>query len=183
MTSVFSFEPEFFNQNGDQANIEVLEYVAAARFDRIGIAAADLVVIGDASKAAMRQFEGALFELVPAIAARFDAGSPTLIIGSSFEFFASRILSMPTLSYGPRHSAFVEVQNQDHRVVGYQNTELQSPKFVLRGGFIGTVLFGPLLAKNPSVLKLLAEKLGMDARLDQGYLDLVDQVRQNLIFD
>lgn len=183
MTSVFSFQPEFFNQNGDQANIEVLEYAGSAKFDRIGSSAADLVIIGDASKAAMRQFEGALLDLVPVIAARFEAGSPTLIIGSSFEFFASKIMEMPTLTYGPRHSAFVEVQNQDHKVVGYQNTELQSPKFVLRGAFIGTVLFGPLLAKNPSVLKLLGNKLGMDVQLDQGYVDLVDQVRRNLTFD
>lgn len=182
MTSVFSFQPEFFNQNGDQANIEVLEFATATKLNRVASATADLVVIGDASNAAMREFETSLLQLVPSISERFDAGLPTLVIGSSYEFFASRILTMPALTYGPRVSAFVEVQNHDQRVVGYQNTDLQSPKFVLRGAFIGTVLFGPLLAKNPEILEVVAVRLGLETRVDRSYFDLVQQVRKNLTF-
>lgn len=182
MKTLYSFQPAYFNQNGDQANIEVLEFATGAKFSNVLNSSADFVIIGDASRAAMREFEPSLLELVPAIAARFDSGLPTLVIGSSYEFFASKIMTMPTLTYGPRVSAFVEVQNQDQRVVGYQNTELQNPKFVLRGAFIGTVLFGPLLAKNPAVIEIIANALDLQSQLDQKYLDLVEQVRRNLTF-
>lgn len=182
MTSVFSFHPEYFNQNGDQANIDVLEFATAVKFDRVGSSSADLVLIGDASRAAMRQFEASLLELVPSIAARFDAGLPTLLIGSSYEFFASQVMAMPELTHGSRVSAFVEVQNHDQKVVGYQNTELQSPKFVLRGAFIGTVLFGPLLAKNPAILEIIASGMGLRTKLAEDYLALVEQARKNLTF-
>jgi hypothetical protein len=36
------------------------------------------------------------------------------------------------------------------------------PRFFVSGAFIGTTLFGPLLAKNPSVLKLLGSSLGVE---------------------
>ncbi len=183
MTSVFSFEPKYFNQNGDQGNLEVLEFVTGQKLIQTSDPAADLVLFGDASRAAMRRFAPELLRLMPAIEARLAAGLPTLLIGSSYEFFAEHSDLLPKLAKGQRVSKFVRVNHAGSEVVGYRNSEVLDSELFIRAGFVGTLLFGPLLAKNPELLRLFAQNLSLDISVDQSYWDLVEQVRQNLIFD
>lgn len=183
MTSVFSFEPEYFNQNGDQGNLEVLEHATSRNFLRTSDPEADFMLIGDASRAAIRHFTPELTKLQPAVEARLQNGLPTLLIGSSYEFFASQSELLPKLVLGDRVSKFVRVDYAGSKVVGYRNSEVLDSELFVRGGFVGTLLFGPLLAKNPEMLRLFAEHLKIAVTVDDGYWNLVTQVRQNLIFD
>jgi len=183
VTTVFSFRPEYFNQNGDQGNLEVLEYVTGRRLTRIADPAADFVVVGDASRAAIREFGPELLALQPQIEERLEQGRPTLLVGSSFEFYSDRSEMLPKLSRGPRVSKFVKVGHAGHEVVGYRNSDVVDSDLYIRGAFLGTLLFGPLLAKNLDLLSIIANALKLEISLDDPYRELVTQVRQNLIFD
>jgi CobQ-like glutamine amidotransferase family enzyme len=77
----------------------------------------------------------------------------------------------------------VKVNHAGSEVVGYRNSEVLDSELFIRGGFVGTLLFGPLLAKNPDLLKLFAQKLSLNISVDASYWELTEQVRQNLIFD
>lgn len=183
MTTVFSFEPEYFNQNGDQGNLEVLEHATSQRFTRSLDPSADLLIVGDASRAAMRRFSSELLALQPHVEARLEQGRPTLLVGSSFEFYSENSELLPGLLRGPRVSKFVKVNHAGSEVVGYRNSEVVDSELFVRGAFVGTLLFGPILAKNPDLLGMFAAALNLKLSLDDSYLELAKQVRQNLIFD
>ena len=165
MIKVFSFRPEFFNNNGDQGNLEALSHFTRAELVSAEIEKADVVLFGDASRAAMREFENEMQSHVGVIEARLASGAPTLLIGSSFEYFASRVKGMPTLSYGERASEFRTVEAVGLRLRGYRNTELVSPDVFVSGNFVGTTLFGPVLAKNPTLLERFAKALGLEVQM------------------
>lgn len=183
MTSVFSFEAQFFNQNGDQGNLAVLEHVTGKKLLKIDDPTADLVIIGDASRAAMRRFTPELTALIPAIEQRLREGLPTLLVGSSFEFYCEQSDVLPTLTRGPRESKFVTVNHGGSQVVGYRNSDVLGSELFVRGCFVGTLLFGPILAKNPDLLRLFSESLGLKLEVQNSYWQLTEQVRANLIFD
>ncbi len=117
-------------------------------------------MVGDSSIAVHEHFEKELLELVPELKLRLTAGKPTLLVGRSWEFFAP-LLGIQVTS-GERTSKFFELRVAEHEVIGYHNSTLVEPKFYISGAFIGTTLFGPLLAKNPSVLKLIGSALGVE---------------------
>jgi CobQ-like glutamine amidotransferase family enzyme len=164
MIKLASFKPEFFDNNGDQGNITVL----AAQLSAIGQAfevtedcqGADFVLIGDSSIAVHEHYQNELSELLPELKLRLLAGKPTLLIGRSWEYFAP--LLGVELSQGPRESKFVQLNVANHEVIGYHNSTVVEPRFFISGTFIGTTLFGPLLGKNPSVLKLIGSSLGVE---------------------
>ncbi len=164
MITIASFRPEYFDNNGDQGNITVLQ----AQLGAIGAAfevtetclGADFLMVGDSSIAVHEHFEKELLELVPELKLRLTAGKPTLLVGRSWEFFAP-LLGIQVTS-GERTSKFFELRVAEHEVIGYHNSTLVEPKFYISGAFIGTTLFGPLLAKNPSVLKLIGSALGVE---------------------
>lgn len=182
MTSVFSFRPEFFNQNGDQGNIEVLEYAAGTRFTVSEQPQADLLVIGDASRAAIREFESELLALVPEVERRFASGLPTVVVGNSYEFFASKSKLLPNLESGKRISAFVEVDFEGQKVYGYRNSTVTDGELLISGGFVGTLLFGPILAKNEGLLLRIAEELGLKVTIPEDYQKLALEARKNVTF-
>ena len=162
MTSVFTFRPEFFNNNGDQGNIEALEHFTGTKFDSSGIEGADFVLFGDASRAAMREFRDELEAFVAPLETRLREGLPTLLVGSSYEFFAPRIEAIPDLSYGDRVSEFRTVMSSGFEVSGYRNSEIVDRDLFISGMFVGTTLFGPVLAKNPALAEAFAKKLGLE---------------------
>jgi CobQ-like glutamine amidotransferase family enzyme len=183
MTSIYSFEPSYFNQNGDQGNLEILEYVTGQKFQATNDPLADFMLVGDASRAAMRKFSAQLLGLKPFVETRLQTGLPTLLIGSSYEFFAQNSELLPNLSMGARVSKFVRVNHAGSQVVGYRNSEVTDSELYVRGNFVGTLLFGPVLAKNPELLKLFVEALSLSFTVGDEYWKLTEQARQNLIFD
>ena len=174
MTTVYSFRPEYFNNNGDQGNLEALEYFTRCKFVAGDIVGADFVLIGDASRAAMREFSHELEGLTELLQLRLDSGAPTLIVGSSYEFFCSRLSGMPKLAFGPRVSEFRTVEAFGMKVKGYRNSEVQNEDLFVKGLFVGTTLFGPVLAKNLKLAEMFATGLDLE-------MSVSEEVRQWIV--
>lgn len=176
MIKIFSFEPNYFNNNGDQGNIEVLASLLKSQGVRYAqaksITEADFVLIGDASLAVMKHFDKQLGALRKQIAKRFESGRPTLLVGSAYEFFA-RDLGVEKKSR-ERYSGFIKTPEG---YFGYQNSDLDLPAVLARGAFIATNLFGPVLAKNPRLLERVASELGADAKLPEQVEKWIEKIR------
>lgn len=176
MIKVFSFQPEYFNNNGDQGNLEAMRHFLRVGTAPVAINEADFVLIGDASRAAMREFEGELMALIPALQKRLDNGLPTLIVGSSYEFFAKMLTGAPKLSYGERASEFRTAHAAGVSVKGYRNSEILDHDLFVSGAFVMTTLFGPVLAKNPQLLDLMATKLGYESKFSSAELEWIEKL-------
>ncbi|NCV36070.1 MAG: hypothetical protein EBW31_04555 [Actinobacteria bacterium] len=175
MISLFSFMPEHFSNNGDQGNIEVLSTeLNAARVEHEvvdKIEEADFVLFGDASRAAMRHYESELKGYRSLIRERFSEGLATLLVGSSYEFFAKDLgLELRQVA---RKSEFV---NGDY--FGYRNTEYDLEPVTRNGLFVATSLYGPFLAKNPSYLSELLIGLGANPELQPERLMWIEKIRE-----
>ena len=177
MITYFTFEPEYFNNNGDQGNIEVLLHFlkrSGQKVKRVDSPKdADFVLIGDGSLAVVEHFAKKLGALRNEIKKRFDAGKPTLVVGSSFEFFAEQLgLSKEKTS---RKSGFVRTAEG---YFGYRNSDSNLPEVVVKGSFIATKLFGPVLAKNPQLLKLQMDALGAEFVISDELASWIEIIRQ-----
>jgi hypothetical protein len=88
------------------------------------------------------------------------------------------------LKQGERESKFVSLRVLDHEVFGYHNSTVFEPRLQISGSFIGTTLFGPLFAKNPMLLKMIASSLGVELKGDyfERSVDLANKVREATIF-
>jgi CobQ-like glutamine amidotransferase family enzyme len=157
VTSYFSFHKEYFDNNGDQGNLSVLKFFLreqSVSFDEVSeLSSADFVLVGDASRAALREYGKELLDIAPALQARHASGLPTLLIGSSYELLASEVAWLETPRRGRVISEFrTLVTDEAGPVVGYRNSSLENLDFVRSGDFIATTMFGPILAKNPTLL-------------------------------
>jgi CobQ-like glutamine amidotransferase family enzyme len=172
---LYTFHPEHFNNNGDQGNVEVLaaELTAAlVEFEFVeSVAEADFVLIGDASRAAMRHYTGELEALRPAMRERFQFGRPTLVVGSSYEFLASEFGLISSQVH--RRSEFF-----DGDYFGYRNTDKDLPAVTRNGEFIATSLYGPFLAKNPRSLTEILASLGVQVELSAERLTWIKRIRE-----
>ena len=160
MITLASFRPEYFDNNGDQSNLSVLSSHLVALGAEVTISTeclgADFLLIGDSSIATHAHFETELLTLLPELQRRLAGGKPTLLVGRSWEFFA------PLLGFSMKHGErSSKVNNSGREVIGYHNSTVLEPRFSITGAFVGTTLFGPLLAKNPSVLKTVVSALGL----------------------
>jgi CobQ-like glutamine amidotransferase family enzyme len=172
---VFSFQPDYFNQNGDQGNLDALSHFSKQDMVHVEISQADFVLIGDASRAAIRHFERDLDSLTAVLASRHQSGFPTLLVGSSYEFFLSRLALAESVTFGDRVSEFREVVADGIRVKGYRNSELEGFDLVVSGAFVGTTLFGPVLAKNPELLKRFSEYLDVEIQITPEQLEWISK--------
>ena len=175
MISIFSFMPEHSNNNGDQGNIEVLSIeLKAAKVEHVAIdkvEEADFVLFGDASRAAIRHYEIELEGYRPLIRERFLKGLATLLVGSSYEFFAKDLgLELRQVA---RKSEFV---NSDY--FGYRNTEYDLEPVTRNGLFVATCLYGPFLAKNPGYLSELLMGFGANPELKPERLMWIEKIRE-----
>jgi CobQ-like glutamine amidotransferase family enzyme len=184
VTSYFSFHSEHFDNNGDQGNLSVLRYFLAKQdvaFDEAGeLASADFVLVGDASRAAMREYGDELLGLASVLKVRHDTGLPTLLVGSSYEFLASQVTWLETPGRGSVVSEFRSVVTDEAGpVVGYRNSSILDLDFVRNGDFIATTLFGPILAKNPNLLdQMLVACGGSPADWKPQMKDWVKNIRE-----
>jgi CobQ-like glutamine amidotransferase family enzyme len=186
MTRLYSFQPHYFNNNGDQGNLEVITSAIRASGSSFSVvnepSNADFVLIGDCSIAVAAKYESELRELVPTLSVRLESGLPTLLVGRSYELLASDLGI--ELDFTDRVSAFVSEQDGDSEIWGYHNSLVSSPKVFRKGNFIATTLFGPLLAKNPHVLKSMVGAMGVEIKLEwMGALEaLAAKARSNTTF-
>jgi len=186
MITLASFKPEFFDNNGDQGNLVAITAQLSAQNVDFEVSTdyrgSDFLLVGDCSIAVLNHFDTDLTELFKEIQMRYLAGKPTLLVGRSYEYFAPRLGI--SLSQGERESKFITLRVEDQEVFGYHNSTVLAPRLQISGSFIGTTLFGPLLAKNPQLLKLLCGSLGVELKGE--YFDktvrLASRVREATIF-
>jgi len=157
VSTYFSFHPDHFNNNGDQGNLAVLKFFLGKQsiaFEEVhDITNADFVLVGDASRAALREHGNHILEMASELERRYVAGLPTLLIGSSYEFFASQVSWLEAPKLGAAVSEFRTVETKEAgQVFGYRNSRILDLDFVRKGEFIATTLYGPILAKNPVLL-------------------------------
>ena len=176
MIKIYSFEPIYFNNNGDQGNVEVLVHQLSQQGKKFKIVAsvekADFVLIGDASNAVMERYSKELGKLRKTIAQRFAQGLPTLLVGSAYEFFAAEMGLSPKVV--KRESKFV---TSSEGYFGYRNSDKDLPVCLVKESFIGTTLFGPVLAKNPQLLERVLNAVGAELNLSAQALEWIEIIR------
>ena len=182
MIKLATFMPEYFNNNGDQGNIEVL----AKQLEWRGIqhsvtstefADSDFLLVGDGSRAVMREFEADLAAITNLLQERLINGKATLLVGSSHEYFCSKLSGLPKLRTLSRVSEFREVTSGSQNAFGYRNSDKDIDLFVVKA-FISTTLYGPLLAKNQNLLDLVLSSMGVTAQLPGELQSKLDPILQ-----
>jgi hypothetical protein len=177
MITYFSFQPDHFNNNGDQGNLEVLKSLIGDSFvPAESIESASFVLFGDASTAVMDHYKPELEKLRGSVKARFAAGTPTLLVGRSYEFFASEM----GLDCG-RIERVSEFRVSTEGILGYRNAENDLPDFFQKGGFLGTNFFGPIFAKNPQLTQEICRILGAKVEFGAKRMSFVEEIRRRSI--
>ena len=169
MIKLATFMPTYFNNNGDQGNIEVLAKQLEWRGVQCSVTStelqdSDFLLVGDGSRAVMREFKSDLAAITDLVDERLSKGKATLLVGSAHEFFCSRLPGLPDLKYAPRVSAHREVGSGDLRIFGYRNNEIDLDLY-LEQAFISTSLYGPILAKNENLLNIVLNSTGVTTEL------------------
>jgi CobQ-like glutamine amidotransferase family enzyme len=177
MITYHSFEPIYFNNNGDQGNLEVLlHYLAASSFEVERVdnpERADFLLIGDASQAVIDHFGKQLNLLRQHLQERYQAGRPTLLVGSVYEYFSIDLGLIAQKS--ARETGFVSTADG---YFGYRNSDNNLPDVLTQKSFIATKLFGPVLAKNPKLLELVLGALGAELAMSDAVASWISTIRR-----
>lgn len=153
-----AWQPQFFNQNGECANLAVLshwlslagiEVKIASIEERSQLASLDFLVVGDAGRAAVRQFGTELTALAVERAGS-TSGPLAMFFGKSFELVAGTVVGEP-LPEVERVSDFQALATEWGTVRGYLNSRLKPMGLLQAGRFLGTSLHGPVLASSPQL--------------------------------
>ena len=160
MIRLLELYPEHLNLNGDRGNLVVLQrrlewaaievQVSSYRpGESLGSEAPDFVLLGHGSPAAWRQIYADLARIAPTLQSWIDGSTQMLAVSSGFAALHGLIRGLPTeVIKVPRISKFEVAEFENCQVVGYKNTDLDLPTLERFGNLIGTVLHGPILAKN-----------------------------------
>ena len=160
MNRLLELYPEHLNLNGDRGNLVVLQrrlewsaievQVSSYRpGESLGSEAPDFVLLGHGSPAAWRQIYADLARISPTLQSWIDGSTQMLAVSSGFAALHGLIRGLPTeVNKVPRISKFEVAEFENGQVVGYKNTDLDLPTLERFGNLIGTVLHGPILAKN-----------------------------------
>ena len=186
MISLSSYRPELFNRNADQGNLLVLtkqlqwrgvDFEVLHEFDL----SADFVLIGDSFNAVRREYSAELLELAPGLQSRLDQGRATLLVGSSYEFYMDILDGLPNPVRAARVSEFRVAKSGSLSAFGYRNTDLDGSDLFIQGAFIGTTLYGPVLAKSPDLLKLVLDAMGVETELSSSFSGRLEDYLEQII--
>jgi lipid II isoglutaminyl synthase (glutamine-hydrolysing) len=160
MIRLLELYPEHLNLNGDRGNLVVLQrrlewaaievQVSSYRpGESLGSEAPDFVLLGHGSPAAWRQIYADLARIAPTLQSWIDGSTQMLAVSSGFAALHGLIRGLPTeVNKVPRISKFEVAEFENGQVVGYKNSDLDLPTLERFGNLFGTVLHGPILAKN-----------------------------------
>lgn len=163
MIRLLELYPDHLNLNGDRGNLLVLQRrlewaeieVTVSSYQAggsLGGQAPDFVLLGHGSPAAWRQIYADLARIAPTLQTWIDGSTQMLAVSSGFAALHGLLLELPSeVNKVPRISKFEVAEFADEQIVGYKNTDLDLPTIERFGNLIGTVLHGPLLAKNPKL--------------------------------
>ena len=170
MISLLQLYPEHLDLNGDGGNLLVLQRrlewggVPVSRLQyRTGNSLEgrpDVVLIGHGSSEAWRQIYGDFARLVPTLETWMHSGTQVLAIASGFAALHGLVDGLASnVDRADRRSEFIFENFGQSKLAGYLNSELQLPNLVIDGNLTGSMLHGPLLAKNSWLADSLIEKV------------------------
>jgi CobQ-like glutamine amidotransferase family enzyme len=156
--------PDHLNLNGDYGNIEViakqLEWrgmpfeIKRVESEEELASGLDFLLVGHGSTAAWEDIAAAMQMLAKPLRSLLLNQTPCLSVSTGFEALVrSSVLSELSFATMPqRVSKFVVHPDGDNEVLGYLNTDSDLPLVHRESNFLGTMLHGPVLAKNPHLL-------------------------------
>lgn len=167
--------PDHLNLNGDFGNIDVLvrqlEWRGMAceviRVDDEKHLASDLdfLLVGHGSNAAWESIRVNMESLAESLRKLIASGTPGLCVSTGFEELVrlNAINGLVSQDIPERVSKFVVHPDGNGEVLGYLNTDVDLPFLHREAQFVCTMLHGPVLAKNPSLLEELLERIAKHA--------------------
>jgi len=171
MIRLMELYPDHLNLNGDRGNLQVLQKrltwagLAAEIFThRVGqplpSTAPDFVLLGHGSPAAWRQIYGDMVRIAPMLQTWLAEGTQMLAVSSGFAALHGLLEGLSAdVARVARVSKFEVAAHENIVAVGYKNSDLDLPDLVVDENFIGTLLHGPLLAKNEDLADVVISKL------------------------
>ena len=171
MIRLLELYPEHLNLNGDRGNLLVLQrrlewaHIPVQSFaHRAGqplpATRPDFILLGHGSPAAWRQIYTDLARIVPQLEEWMLQGTQLLAVSSGFAALHGLIKSLPaSIERRERVSKFVSVETESPVVVGYLNSDLDLVAYSQFGNLIGTLLHGPLLAKNVELADVIIGRI------------------------
>jgi CobQ-like glutamine amidotransferase family enzyme len=153
--------PEHLNLNGDLANSLVLRRQFEMRGYEVEVlqvrkgdalpASFDFFLLGHGSAAAWQDISDDLLRILPFLKTSSDQSVAGLVVASGFEYSAATLFGLEPGS-NDRRSEFVIAEVDGHEVLGYLNSESDLPIAIWSKNVLGTLLHGPVLAKNPQLI-------------------------------
>jgi CobQ-like glutamine amidotransferase family enzyme len=190
MIQLVQLYPNHLNLNGDGGNLLVL----AKRAEWGGLKAQlstihpgveptqrpDVLLIGHGSTAAWRQIYADFARLAPVIRNWMQSGTQVIAISSGYAAMHGLFDELPnSINRIERVSKFDVVDFEGQQVYGYVNSDLDLDKIVRHGQILGSLLHGPLLAKNSWLADSIIESVrGMQTRgiINTSKLDEVEKL-------
>lgn len=156
--------PNHLNLNGDLGNVSVIQKQLAWRGIESEIVpiqslaqlgqSLDFLFIGHGSIAAWADIEAEFGAMLPEIEKLINSGLAGMAVSTGFERLVGGNL-FPGLRFdqlSERVSKFELLVDGENEVLGYRNTDVSLPLIERHKSFIGCMLHGPVLAKNPQLL-------------------------------
>jgi CobQ-like glutamine amidotransferase family enzyme len=186
-----AFHHDRLNLNGDLLNLLVL----AKRLNWRGIGCEvvelngrnfnqhlakgiDFALLGHGSIAAWSAIDADDPGLETAILSLVDRGVPVMGVATGYERLVKFGILHSNITRGPRVSEFTECEFGSQKLVGYINSDSGLPPMSVDGNIYGTLLHGPVLAKNPTFAdELLGKILSSNLRtLDNEQIMFADEM-------
>lgn len=178
MIRIGALFPQHLNLNGDLGNLEVL----ARQLQWRGLGCEilpietvqslsdnlNLVFVGHGSTAAWAAIREPFRAMAPVLKSLLTAGTPGLSVSTGFEQLVdNQVFSNLALAQSPeRSSKFVIHEDGANKVLGYLNTDSTLPALHRELNWVGTMLHGPILAKNSELLQELLTSITAHAGLE-----------------
>jgi CobQ-like glutamine amidotransferase family enzyme len=163
--------PDHLNLNGDRGNLRVLEQrLTWASLDvqsfthrpgqPLSATAPQFVLLGHGSAAAWRVIYSDLNRIAPTLQQWLEGGTQLLAVSTGFAALHGLLPQLDSsVERVARVSKFEEAESQGIQVVGYKNSDLDLPSLFIDGNLFGTLLHGPILAKNESLADFVISKI------------------------
>lgn len=158
--------PNELNLFGDSANGDVLAYFL--NLGRVGYELKpisrpvdfsgeifNVLIVGHGSAAAWRSLAAEFAHTTEFIRRQAALGATVILVNSAIEHLAGGLGLGTVMHRAERTSEFVSAYFEEQTLVGYRNTAIDAADFAVHGNYWLTTLHGPLLAKNPGLVKKL----------------------------
>lgn len=153
--------PEHLNLNGDLANSLILRRQFEMRGYEVEVLqirkgdpmpeSFDFFLLGHGSAAAWQDIRDDLLRILPTLKNAADVAVAGLVVASGFEYSAATLFGLEPGAEN-RRSEFVIAEVDGHEVLGYLNSASDLPVATWSKNVLGTLLHGPVLAKNPQLI-------------------------------